>query len=68
MSDSDRRAYQREYYRRNRDKIRKYQAEYYDKNRDKTYAKQIQEKYGITVDDYNRMLDEQGGVCKIFPP
>lgn len=27
--------------------------------------RQYQKMYGISVDDYNRMLEEQGGVCKI---
>ena len=27
--------------------------------------KDLKKKYGITIEDYNRMLEEQGGVCAI---
>ena len=60
-----RRAYQREYYRKNKEKQREYFKKYYQENRDKTYAKNLMKDYGLTLDDYNQMLEEQNGVCKI---
>jgi hypothetical protein len=67
---------QKEYYQKNKDKI----LEYRIKNKDKiqkqnlTYKrfhkkeaknKQLQKKYNITLEKYNKILDEQHGVCAI---
>ncbi len=52
----------KEYYADNRENIRADQKEYYiDRGRDKY----LQAQYGITLDQYYGMLEEQGGVCEI---
>lgn len=40
-------------------------VEYGRKNKDRRYEASIKFLYGITTEDYNRMLLEQNGVCKI---
>jgi hypothetical protein len=72
--------YQREYYAKNRDKIRKQVKARYPKYAEKHRAASkefrakrpvyqrayyFERQYGITVEDYNRMFEEQGGRCKI---
>ena len=42
-----------------------YQAEYRAATPEKTRDKQLQHDFGITLATYNRMLDDQGGVCAI---
>ena len=61
----ERRAYQRAYYHNNKEKKQAYCRKYYQENRDKAYAKRLMKDYGLTLDDYNQMLEEQNGVCKI---
>ena len=34
---------------------------------EKSRAQRLRKKYGITIDDYNRMLEQQGGTCAICP-
>ena len=44
----------------------KYKASYSAYNAsDATYGRHLKRKYGITFDDYLRMLSEQGGACAI---
>jgi hypothetical protein len=40
-------------------------AKWRDENPDAEANKHLKRKYGITIDDYNRMFAEQGGVCAI---
>ena len=61
----EKRAYYKAYYEKNKEKLRADNRERYHKNREGVYAAQIHKKYGITLDDYDRMLAEQNGVCKI---
>lgn len=42
-----------------------YGAEYRAKNKRKVHGWKIRSKYGLTADDYDRMLMSQDGVCKI---
>ena len=46
--------YQRGWQARNREKVRRSQRNYF-----------LRTTYGITIDDYDRMFDEQGGRCRI---
>lgn len=48
----------------NRDKARKAAREWKERNPDKIRDRALRRAYGITLDDYNRMLAEQGGTCK----
>jgi len=67
------RAYQKEWYRKNREaKLVKFRA-YYQKNKHKIAGKTrerqrpyiYKRKYGISVDDYAAMHEAQGGKCKV---
>ena len=60
-----RRKYMREYHAKNKEKHNEYGRNYYHNNRDKAYAANLMKEYGLTLDDYNQMLEEQNGVCKI---
>jgi hypothetical protein len=53
----------REYRAKNIEKVRQKEAERKEKNRPNYYPYFLKYKYGITIDDYNRMLFAQGGVC-----
>jgi hypothetical protein len=73
-------AYQRDYYQRNRDRYREYHQKYHEANREKrrAYARayyrrnkikwrisDLARKYGLTVEDYERMAGQQSGLCAI---
>lgn len=72
--------YQRRYYRENRERYaeydrqrraeksaehREYHRAYYQANKARWRRSQWAKKYGLTPDDYDRMLAEQGGACLI---
>lgn len=40
-------------------------SEYYHANKDRWRNNEFKRKYGITVDDYNQLLTEQQGCCKM---
>lgn len=44
---------------------REYRNAWNAANRDKTRSHWLRTKYGITLEDFNRMVENQGGVCKI---
>lgn len=48
-----------------RQKLNEYQKAYRVVNIEKIRDKELLKKYGITLDDWNRMYKEQNGVCKI---
>lgn len=58
----DKAEYQRRYRALNPDKVKKYQAQ---RDREKTREAAWLRRYGITRDDYNKMLSEQNGCCAI---
>jgi hypothetical protein len=62
-------AYRKEYYAKNAEKAKARTREYYRDNRDAVIAyersRQLKRRYGITVEDYDRMLEGQGGVCAL---
>lgn len=60
----------RRWYQQNKERARARQRELYHKHRDHKYENQgrsrgYRHRYGITVEDYNRMFAEQGGRCGI---
>ena len=59
------RAYQRDYYTKNRDTVREVQREYYKGSRENWRVSHLWKRYRLTLDDYERMLAEQGGRCAI---
>jgi len=50
---------------KHKDRINKYMKEYNKKTIGQRYKNHIRRNYGITMEDYNRMLDSQGGTCLI---
>lgn len=58
-------AYQRRWQDENKERLRASRQRQYMKHREERRAEQLRIKYGITVDEYNEMLDSQGGKCKI---
>ena len=62
---AERRAYQKAYYAKNKERLAAANRERYANQRDVYYERMIYNNYGITLDDYNRMFEEQNGVCKI---
>jgi hypothetical protein len=47
----------------NKKKTSEYCKTYYQKNKEKKQALSLKRYYGITVEDYNRMFEEQKGIC-----
>lgn len=64
---TDRRAYMRWYNAQpgKRAKRTAYAAKWRDKNPDRVLAAQLRRNYGISLEDFNRMLIAQGGCCAI---
>ena len=76
----ERNEYLREWRKNNPDSVKKHDKKSYEKRKEKSCAyaakwrkenpeaakdKQLRQKFGITLEDYNRMLQEQEGKCKI---
>lgn len=59
------REYQRAYNAANRDRLTQAARAHRERNRDRYFDLRLQREYGITLDDYNRILAEQGGGCGI---
>lgn len=58
---------ERKYYQKYRD-VKLNRAKHrmrYQENKDRWKDLQLQKDFGITLEDYNNMLDKQNGVCKI---
>lgn len=49
----------------NKEKDKKSKAVYRNNNKDKKRNWEFKKRYGITLEDYNQMLDTQNGVCAI---
>lgn len=68
--------YLKEYYEENKEAITDYKKEYYSENREAELARgrarykdnrgaYLKTQYNITIEQYNQMLEDQGGVCAI---
>jgi hypothetical protein len=55
----------KKYYQKNREKILKIRKKYHEKNPHKRKNSVLKYEYGITLDDYNRMFQQQKGKCAI---
>lgn len=49
----------------NREKVREYARQQYKNNPDRERNNRLKREYGISLDDYQRMYKEQGGVCAV---
>src|ERR1035437_3607339 len=60
-------AYQKMYYEKNKDKLKKYAKKQADipTNKTKVRSAALLKKFNITIEDYNKMFTNQGGHCKI---
>lgn len=56
---------QRRYKKKHREEINKNQREWRKNNPDYDKHRKLEYRYGITIDDYNRMFKEQCGGCAI---
>lgn len=72
--------YQKEYYLRNKEKLKEYRTNWYyenrelgiersriwaEKNRDRRKHNILKSSHNITLEDYNKMFENQDGCCKI---
>lgn len=55
----------RKYYKANKKKIRKKNSEWTRANPRKLLAAQLQRLYGLSLEEFNRLLIEQCGLCRI---
>lgn len=53
------------YHWENQDEIRVYKKDYRKKNSEKIKNRNLQKNFGITLDEYNLMFDDQNGCCAI---
>jgi len=52
-----------EYYQNNKEKIKEQKREYRGNNKEKLRERGLLRKYGITIEQWNQKLEEQGGCC-----
>lgn len=68
-NQEQRRAYQRDWCKKNRARLAAKKKEYYEQNKEwfQEYERnrQLVNTYGITAEQYDRMLLEQGNCCKL---
>ena len=54
-----------EYRKNNRARIREYNKKYREEHPEKFLSYRLKRKFDITVEQYQKILDDQGGVCAI---
>ena len=67
-ANRDLQKYNQEYYRKNKDKMKEVTSNYYTKNPEKLLYRRLKSdcnRYNITIEDYVRIYNEQGGKCSI---
>lgn len=62
---SDEKEYQRAYYKKNAEKIKARMRKWYANHLGYRQNQNLKRSFGITLNDYNKMLKEQKGVCAI---
>lgn len=62
---SNRKSYNKKYYQENKEKLKTQCRDWYHLNKDKTRNNWLLTKYGIGLDEYNRLLEKQNGLCAI---
>jgi hypothetical protein len=65
MTPDEKRAYQREWYAKNKDKRRAASKAYYHNNKDYYADRALQNKYGVSLAEKAAMYEAQGGLCLI---
>jgi hypothetical protein len=61
----DKNAYMRQWKKENKDKVNSSRRASRKRNPEKTRNNRLKHKYGITLEEYNKMFDEQNGCCFI---
>jgi len=61
----ERRAYNKAYQEAHREELAAYHREYRATHRAEATARELRRRFGITLEDYDRMLEAQHGVCMI---
>lgn len=65
VNPEERRRKQREYYYKNREWISKKNKEYRQRNPEVVKNNKLKKTFGITLEEYTKILTEQGGVCAV---
>lgn len=62
---SNRNEYYKKWCEQNRDKARAIGRKSYKKNANKQWARKLKQVYGLTVEEYNKLLNDQQELCAI---
>lgn len=63
--EEKKKVYDQSYRESNREKINNYARVYNQANRDKLKDNRLRRTYGITLEEYNKMFEDQNGCCAI---